>query len=173
MIGAISEYFHYADRILLIEDYKLYDISNDIKKTEKILIEENICNWTINRKIKNAVGSMENCFFRTIHTENNRKIILDNYTADVMSLTAITTNEQLNSLAFVMEKLLTKMDKDEIKKDVRFAIEKIFSVDSKNNHEFAMMITRKDRWYEEIRNIDAICCMNRMRGVKFCNNLDD
>ena len=173
VIGAISEYFHYADRILLIEDYKLYDISNDIKKTEKILIEENICNWTINRKIKNAVGSMENCFFRTIHTENNRKIILDNYTADVMSLTAITTNEQLNSLAFVMEKLLTKMDKDEIKKDVRFAIEKIFSVDSKNNHEFAMMITRKDRWYEEIRNIDAICCMNRMRGVKFCNNLDD
>lgn len=173
VIGAISEYFHYADRILLIEDYKLYDISNDIKKTEKILIEENICNWTINRKIKNVVGSMENCFFRTIHTENNRKIILDNYTADVMSLTAITTIEQLNSLAFVMEKLLTKMDKDEIKKDVRFAIEKIFSIDSKNNHEFAMMITRKDRWYEEIRNIDAICCMNRMRGVKFCNNLDD
>lgn len=173
VIGAISEYFHYADRILLIEDYKLYDISSDIKKTEKILVDETICNWTTHRKIKNAVGSMENCFFRTIHTENNRKIILDNYTADVMSLTAITTNEQLNSLAFVMEKLLEKMDKDEMKNDVRLAIEKIFSVDSKNNQEFAMMITRKDRWYEEIRNIDAICCMNRMRGVKFCSNLDD
>ena len=173
VIGAISEYFHYADRILLIEDYKLYDISSDIKKTEKILVDETICNWTTHRKIKNAVGSMENCFFRTVHTENNRKIILDNYTADVMSLTAITTNEQLNSLAFVMEKLLEKMDKDEMKNDVRLAIEKIFSVDSKNNQEFAMMITRKDRWYEEIRNIDAICCMNRMRGVKFCSNLDD
>lgn len=173
VIGAISEYFHYADRILLIEDYKLYDISSEIKKTEKILVDETICNWTTHRKIKNAADSMENCFFRTIHTENNRKIILDNYTADVMSLTAITTNEQLNSLAFVMEKLLEKMDKDEMKNDVSLAIEKIFSVDSKNNQEFAMMITRKDRWYEEIRNIDAICCMNRMRGVKFCSNLDD
>ena len=176
VIGAISEYFHYADRLLLIEDYKLYDISNEIKKaekTEKKLVEENICNWTTQRKIKNTIGSMEKCFFRTVHTENNRKIILDNYTADVMSLTTITTNEQLNSLAFVMEKLLEKMDKDEMKQDVRFAIEKIFSVDSKNNQEVAMMMTRKDRWYEEIRNIDAICCMNRMRGVKFCSNFDD
>lgn len=173
VIGAISEYFNYADRILLVEDYILHDISNDIEKIEKTLGDESICNWTNNRKIKNIAGSLENCFFRTVHTENNRKIILDNYTADVMSLTAITTNEQLNSLAFVMEKLLAKIDNDEMKNDVSLAVEKIFLIDSKNNHEFAMMITRKDRWYEEIRNIDALCCINRMRGVKFCSNLDD
>ncbi len=170
VIGAISEYFNYADKILLTEDYKLYDISDNVEKTDKIHIDDGICNWTKDRKIKSRIGSMENCFFRTVHAENNRKIVLDNYTADVMSLTTITTNEQLNSLAFVMEKLLAKLDNDELKKDVSLAVEQIFANESKNNNEFAMMITRKDRWYEEIRNIDAICCINRMRGVKFCSD---
>lgn len=169
VIGAISEYFNYADRILLVEDYRLYDISDSIEKTDKIFVEENICNWTKNRKIKNTIGSMENCFFRTVHTENNRKIILDSYTADVMSLTAVTTNEQLNALAFVMEKLLAKLDHDEIKKEVSLAVEQIFAAGSQNYN----IIMRKDRWYEEIRNIDAICCINRMRGIKFCSDQDN
>lgn len=170
VIGAMSEYFNYADKILLVEDYRLYDISDNLQKADRIPVDETICNWTKDRRIKNKIGSMENCFFRTVHTENNRKIVLDRYTADVMSLTTITTNEQLNSLAFAMERLLAKLDKDEMKKDVRLALEQIFAMDSENNHEFAVMITRKDRWYEEIRDIDAICCMHRMRGIEFCNN---
>jgi len=169
VIGAISEYFYYADRILLADEYRFCDITNKIELGKKVNKNCDQACWTKSKKVSNELVNKSNCFFKTIQTENNRKIILDEYSADVMLLTAINSSEQLNSLAFVAEQMISKEDHRELKVEIEEIIYHLFS-DTKNSNkdkDTMMILERKDRWYEEVRVIDALCCMFRMRNIKF------
>ena len=110
-------------------------------------------------------------YFRTIQTENNRKIVLDEYSSDVILLSSVETVEQLNTLAFVAEQVISLENHKEAKEEIEEIISCLFAdVREEEKGNTQAMLERKDRWYEEVRSIDALGCLFRMRNLGFEKN---
>lgn len=71
--------------------------------------------------IKATSGSTVSCsqgnhttlfIFRSVTSENQKKIVLDEYSADITLLTTLISDYQLNTLSFMMEQLLTNKNSD-------------------------------------------------------------
>ena len=92
---------------------------------------------------------------------------MDDYSADITSLTVLTTPDRLNTLLSVMKKTLTdkEADSDELLGKLDYYTKSILGYEETNG-EFCV-IGEGQNFYTEIRPIDAWCCINRMRGVSF------
>jgi len=80
-------------------------------------------------------------------------------------LTALSTHEQLCTLTVVMERLLTDLQgKDhEILRNAQDFLEDLMTKGKTGS----IMPETQAWFYEDIRPLDALCCINRMRGAKF------
>jgi hypothetical protein len=125
--------------------------------------------WTEHRYLVPKETTQPFLFFRSVETKNEKKIILDNYNADITLMTAIVSGNQMNTLACMMEQLLTdkESDSEELTIKVEQIAQKMFG-DSDFEIE-SLLPDTAGRWYEEIRPVDAFCCANRMRGLHFSN----
>ena len=167
VIGGSSEYLTYADTVILMEDYIPHIITEEIKNLNlpKPTCHNYSANWIESRRIIPKETTKPFLYFKSVETENEKKIILDEYSADITLLTALISGDQLNTLACVMEGVLTDKEADnaEIMKKVKLYTDKVF-----NDPETSSLIPEvAQRFYEEIRPIDAYCCVNRMRGLLF------
>ena len=163
IVGAISSYFEYADTLLLVEKFTVRNVTGKLpiaKNTDPVSASV----WTEKRYCAKA-EDLSQCFFRTVSTENNRMILVGNYRADVLPLSAIASTEQLNSLACAMELLLSRAEDFEIREAAEQITADIVSDDTRPRTGLERMLVASNRWYEEIRPIDVICCLNRMRGI--------
>ncbi len=167
VIGGSSEYLSYADTVILMEDYLPHVITEDIR--ELVIPEETHsdipADWTASRRLVPKETSKPFLYFRSVETENEKKIVLDEYSADITLLTALISGDQLNTLACVMERLLTDKEADaaEMLEKVEYYTEKMLT----ENDTSSLIPETAQRFYEEIRPIDAFCCVNRMRGLRF------
>lgn len=171
VIGGSSEFLLYADTVILMDKYLPKDITKEIESLNisAFISNESEAEWTHKRYLYQKEIMQPFLYFKNIETENQKKIILDNYYADITLLTAIKSNNQLNTLAYVMEQLLTDKETDsgELLQKSYLIIERLF-----NDGEILSLIPAlAQRFYEEIRPIDAFCCINRMRGVCFKNTV--
>jgi len=163
VVGAISSYFEYADTLLLVEKFQVRNVTGKLpiaKNTDPVSASE----WTEKRYCRKTEG-LSQCFFRTVNTENNRMIFIGDYRADILPLSAISSTEQLNSLACAMELLLSRTSDFEIREAAEQITADIVSDDTRPRTGLERMLVATNRWYEEIRPIDVICCLNRMRGI--------
>lgn len=92
---------------------------------------------------------------------------MDEYSSDITNLTALTTPERLNTVMSVMEKILTDKEADSEE-----LLQKIISytnrtMDFENEKKEFHINESEQRFFSQIRPIDAWCCINRMRGVQF------
>ena len=150
-----------------MEDYLPHIITEDIQKLDlpKITKNEASANWVESRRIVPKETSKPFLYFQSVETENEKKIILDEYSADITLLTALISGNQLNTLACVMERLLTDKEADSAE-----LLEKVEEYTAKmltDNDTSSLIPETAQRFYEEIRPIDAFCCVNRMRGLFF------
>lgn len=168
VIGGSSEYLAYADTVILMKEFKPENITNMVNafKMEK-RSEQTKAVWMNCRRLLPKFTTQPFLYFRSIITENEKKIVLDEYSADITSLTVISTPERLNTLMSVMEKILTDKEADSedlFHKLIRYTGMVLGFVDEKK--EFHIHESQQ-RFYSQIRPIDAWCCINRMRGVQF------
>lgn len=167
VIGAISEYLSYADTVLLMEGYLPHVVTDDIRRLTlpETTTDEIPANWPQTRRLVPKETTQPFLYFRRVETENEKKIILDEYSADITLLTALVSGYQLNTLACVMEQLLTDKEADnaELMQKMEQYIEKMFT----GNNIPSLIPETAHRFYEDIRPIDAFCCANRMRGLHF------
>ena len=197
VIGGSSEYLHLADQVILMKNFSPCMITGKVKEllqTQEMRTNKNTCQFTVadGLEIQESMGAidkteLQEClpaaswqfsrrlmvketsqpflFFRTVETENERKVILDEYSADVTMLTAMSTHEQLCTLTVVMERLLTDpLGADrEVLENVTAFLEDLL----KKGKTGSIMPETQSWFYEEIRPLDALCCINRMRGATF------
>ena len=97
--------------------------------------------------------------------ENEERILLDGYSADITHLTAMISGGQLNTLAYLMEKLLTDLEADQ--EEMMQKIERYLKEMREKQDTMLLSPGSAERFYEEVRALDAFCCINRMRGVEF------
>ena len=68
-----------------------------------------------------------------------------------------------------MELMLSRTEDFEIREAAEQITDDIVSDDTRPRTGFERMLTATNRWYEEIRPIDVICCLSRMRGITLKN----
>ncbi|MBR4733928.1 MAG: hypothetical protein IK081_14295 [Lachnospiraceae bacterium] len=176
VIGGSSEYLPLADQVILMKNFcpcmitgKVKELLQTRERRNGSEIPESTEKWQFSRRLMVKETSQPFLFFRTVETENERKVILDEYSADVTMLTAMSTHEQLCTLTVVMERLLTDpqgVDR-EILENVAAFLEDLL----KKGKTGSIMPETQSWFYEEIRPLDALCCINRMRGAEFIKDL--
>lgn len=166
VIGGSSEYLSRADTVLLMEDYVPKDITKEIKSF--LPQEKNLgyfAKWQISRRLVPKKTSQPFLYFQSVETENEKRILLDGYSADITHLTAMISGGQLNTLAYLMEKLLTDLEADQ--EELMQKIERYLKEMREKQDTMLLSPGSAERFYEEVRALDAFCCINRMRGVEF------
>ncbi|MCR4598714.1 MAG: ABC-ATPase domain-containing protein [Acetatifactor sp.] len=171
VIGGSSEYLRLADQVILMKDFRPSVITEQVRDLIRASVENAWndalapANWIDTRRLLVKETSQPFLFFRTVETENEKKVILDEFSADVTMLTALSTHEQLCTLTIVMERLLTDPEgkNREILVNVQDYLEDLL-IHGKTG---SIMPETQSWFYEEIRPLDALCCINRMRGAEF------
>ncbi len=167
VIGGSSEFFLYADTIILMKDYLPRIITHEIQNLDlpPETHYEVYANWIDSRRLVPKKTLMQFHYFKSVKTENEKKVVLDEHSAVITQLTALVSGDQLNTLVCVMERLLTdkSADNEELLKKVDEYIKQVLTEDDATS----LIPEAAQRFYEIIRPIDAFCCINRMRNVSF------
>ncbi len=168
VIGGSSEYLAYADTVILMSEFSPIDISDDIRSLSiGRNTEQKKVDWHSSRVLKPKETSQPFLYFHSVITENEKKIILDDYCADITSLTALTTPERLNTVMCVMEKMLTDKEADSEQLLSKLIDHTNRTIGLEGVGEEFHIYGSERRFLSEIRPLDAWCCINRMRGVQF------
>ena len=148
VIGGSSAYLAYADTVILMDQYVPQIITS---RVQELAIE----------KVR------EFLLFRSVVTENEKKIVLDDFSADITHLTALITADQLNTLSWIMESILTDQEASsvELMDKLREKLENVFHGENQNRS--GSPLAAEQLFCSVIRPLDAWCCLNRMRGVHF------
>lgn len=175
VIGGSSEYLAYADKVVLMEDFEASDITDKVEGLQlcRSQCEEEAAKMTMERRLMPRRTNQPFLYFQTVETENERKIILDEYSADITLLTALTTGRQMNLLANIMEGLLTDMeaDSEDVMQKIKGILDKVLAGGKWKGN--SVLPDTKRLFYEEIRPLDAFCGLSRMRGVTLCGTNKD
>ena len=166
VIGGSSEYLAHADSVILMRDFIPCDITDDVNEFKDSQTgEEKKAVWKYSRKLIPKATLQPFLYFRSVITENEKKIVLDDYSSDITDLTALTTPDRLNMLMSVMEKLLTDKEADTEELLQRIIRHIDHTIGLEDSDDGISLCEREQRFYTQIRPIDAWCCINRMRGV--------
>ena len=167
VIGGSGEYLACADTVILMENYQPHVITKEIEKLDLPVsaVPASIARWTHSRRLVPKETTQPFLYFRKVETENEKKIILDEYTSDITLLTALVSGNQLNTLTCVMEHLLgdKEADDDELIEKVKKYTQRMLQ----EQDTASLVPEAAQRFYEDLRPIDVFCCVNRMRGVNF------
>lgn len=170
VIGGTSEYLRYADTTILMNDYVLIDMTNDIKNKfspHEWTSGEMVAEWMKERYLK-VIEKKQFLVINFAKIENKKKIILDNYSSDITYLTSLVSDYQINTLTHMI-KLILNYKGVEIIDIIKF----IYEINNKINlDEYIQTMLSWNWWYEEIRPIDIFCCVNRMRGLEYIERGD-
>lgn len=173
VIGGSSEYLKYADTILLMEDYVAAEKTEYVREHLCVAfrgqsaqnIEPPVHQWTKERYL--WMPAAENKFFYSecVQIENARYIKINHYTADITKMTAIICEGQINSLAYLLEKIFMEEDEetdllDRCRKKTKELIVDTMDAALSNTHKYELQL-------EVIRPIDLMMTVNRVRGLKY------
>lgn len=178
VIGGSSEYLKYGDCILLLEDYHVYDKTEEVCQNSQNRqnsnrlspvggkdVSDGAYSWTEKKYLLNVAQGKEFYCSQCVQIENARYIKIDDYVADITRLTAVMTDGQINSLTWLLEKLLTEEGGEEIDLNVRCrrAVEELFSksmdvVLSSHVHKYELCL-------EQVRSLDLLMAVCRMRNL--------
>lgn len=170
VIGGSGEYLYYADTVLLMQDYRVYDRTEQVKQ------------WLSGKRsmpeVKYDYQWTKECFFKQerkqdgffystlVQIENARYIRISGireYVSDITKLTAVFGQGQISALSFLMERLLMEEEKDseDLMERCRNLTEGLFPTAQEtilsNSHKYEL-------WLEEIRPLDLYFAVSRMRG---------
>ncbi len=167
VIGGSSEYLKYADTVLLMEDY----ITKDKTKYVNTYLRSELPadtpytdtakqHWTTHKTFINEIKAT---FFYSecVKIENARYIRIDDFVSDITKITSITSDEQINSLTYLLEKLLgdESGESELLLKCTRLTanlFDKSQNTILSNSHKYALCL-------EDVRALDLLMTVCRLR----------
>lgn len=185
VIGGSGEYLKYADIVLLMEDYNIFDITQDIGSLNKEELIDKVDMTIITtdtsttklpiqllktRYLMPQQSFMEFAVTKYILIDRTHFIKIDSYITDVTHLTSILSKHQMYSLAWILERLLTDENSasDELLKKVK-QLSKLI----KNKDIIETVLSNAydiEPWFEEVRPLEIVAAINRMRGITLIKN---
>lgn len=172
VIGGCSEFLFRADRVIMMENYTALDVTNDITNyiSPYRLREMPPKKMQNCRRIIPRATNHEFLYFKNISTTEQRKLVLDDYSVDITSLSTIKNLNQMNTLSSMLGWLLCdqQANNDELIDKIFVILNQLFT----GEKAFNVFNINERRFYEEVRPIDAYSCVNRVRGVMFTADED-
>lgn len=175
VIGGSSEYLYYANTIILLDNYQPYDITDmvkgKLKQNKKSRLD--VTNWQNDRVMLPIKSEKEFLYFKTVKTENAKKIVFDEYVSDITMLTTLISDEQINTVAFIIEKIIEQKNVSQF--SLIELIEKVSDeiLKMSNNTNTSLIYSKSFRWFEQVRTIDIFGAINRMRGLNFSQEREE
>lgn len=173
VIGGSSEYLKYADTILLMEDYMAEEKTQYVREHLCVVFEEQSAHnivmpahqWTKERYLQMPDAKNKFFYSECVQIENARYIKINHYTADITKMTAIICEGQINSLAYLLEKIFMEEDEgtnllDRCKKKTKELIAGTMDSALSDTHKYELQL-------EMIRPIDLVMAVNRVRGLRY------
>ena len=137
VIGGSSEYLAYADTVILMREFNPENITDVINSFQMVKNSEPTRTvWMNARRLQPRSTTQPFLYFHSVLTENEKKIVLDEYSADITNLTALSTPERLNTVMSVMEKILSDKEADSeelLQKLIRYTNSVLGFSDEKKN----------------------------------------
>ena len=169
VIGGSSVYLKYANCVLLLEEYVPKDITDFVKTLDlmKIMEEPVKANFITKRKIANfKLKEMFN-YFNIVANDKSKKIVIDEYQADITFIETLLSDYQINYLAYIMQLIISRSEF--LENDI---IENVMVMNNILFNESIQQIVSQynfkcDIWFEDVRKYDVISCINRLRGILF------
>lgn len=169
VIGGSSIYLNYASTVLLLDEYVLSDISSIVNELDlvKVKAENEKGKFIFKRKIVSSNKKDEFKYFNIVNNDKNKNIIIDDYEADITYISTLISEYQINYLAYVIQLILSRNEffEGDIIGNIFKEQENIYK--DKINEIISQYNIKCDIWFEDIRKEDIICCINRLRGIKF------
>jgi hypothetical protein len=180
VIGGSGEYLKYADIVLLMEDYNIVDITQELNalnkedmgyKADMYIISPDTSAAELpiqllkTRYLMPQQSLMEFAITKYILIDRTHFIKIDSYITDVTHLTSIISKYQMYALAWILERLLTDENSasDELLKKVTQLSELI-----KHKDIIETVLSNAydiEPWFEEVRPLEIVAAVNRMRGI--------
>ncbi len=168
VIGGSGEYLKIADTVLLMHQYAATDVTGEVKALN-VSVSEGMCpEFTESKRTVLLTGEgTKSLLLQTVCTEDSKKIICGEYSADMTAVTSLKTNEQLHSLARVMRSMLSKEEESEERLCAigeEYA-ERLF--EELEEEQTTSNPVYRGWWFDEIRKEEILMCVNRARGICF------
>lgn len=155
VIGSLSEYLSYADEVILMDNFEASCITSRMSDLllPQVRTQKKAANWKEERsfRIRPSFQGKDYLFFKSVITENARKIVLDDFSTDITYLTSIESDGQLALIAKVLSDFLCMNEELTTKELISILL-------SKN-----IIRQEGEAFYSEVRVIDIINCLNRIR----------
>lgn len=170
VIGGSGEYLKYADSVILMEDYIAKDKTAYINERIKPILpdkkaETDIkpCVFMQEKSFVTEKNEAEFFYSECVKIENARYIKIDNYVSDITKITSVITDEQINSLTYLLEKIMSDKGRDtdllaRCKRVTADFLEKTQKTTLSFSHQYEL-------WLEQVRVIDLIMVACRMRTL--------
>lgn len=171
VIGGSGEYLRYADHCLLMEDYRIRDVTGPAKELAAEMPVSDTCPakelpMLLQRFFRCPDSTLPFRISQCVSVDQAHYIQVDEYTSDVTRLTALTSEDQFHTLAFLLEHSLGNPSGDVCECSALAAeltaqlfrpeiIDKIQG----SHYQFTL-------WLEEIRPMDFLAALFRMRGIE-------
>ena len=157
VIGGTSQYFGYADQVILMDHFKASDITEKVKKFEFAdTSKQTLADWTYFRKIVTKFD--KEILFQGVCTKDRSAVFFDDYVSELTNTGNPFSQAQLNLLAKVAGKVLEIEDRGDLKQDVDNILSQVAHGESFRQGDF-----------EQIRRVDVLMCLFRMSGLEFAN----
>ncbi len=169
VIGGSGEYLKYADTVILMEDYIAKDKTEYVRKQIKPLldadnekyIDDKKCNWTENKYLHIKKDNKEFYYSECVQIENARYIKIDDYVSDITKITSVITDEQINSLTYLLEKIIATAEDDaDLFGMCKNVVNKMFEDTVRTTLSNAY---KYELWLEAVRPLDLLMAISRMR----------
>lgn len=180
VIGGSGEYLRYADCVLLLEDYRVYDKTAEIRE----LLSGGDCGgseefpggdrggqesdvethrWTEQRFLPDELQLNELYSGYTVQFDHERRIRLGEITADLTRLTALESSGQLYTLAWLLEMLLLRERQQGV--DLKLCCQRLVQNLFEDCRD--IVLTSRTHGYEleleEVRCLDLLMAAFRLR----------
>ncbi len=173
VIGGSGEYLSVADKIYMMEDYKIYDVS---EKSKKICASYGVKNETI----PDADWKQQRTFYsegfssypsgsgsERLLVSDMGFIIIGDEKIDVRGLHNIVSDAQLDTLGFMLRYL--SLTNNDLKIDIKKKVSELYSKIEEEGIDFlySSFFTTCQRFLDLPRSQELLAVINRMKNVNF------
>lgn len=169
VIGGSGEYLSVADKIYIMNNYKIKDVTINAKKIahDSIRAIPEKITWKHNRILfKEGFSPYESdCGKEKLIISDMGFILIGNERIDVRMLHNIVSTVQLNALGFILRKLETTASEDRI--NINKKIDELYNIIENQgvDYVFTNFFTTCNRFLDLPRKYEVLAAINRMRNI--------
>lgn len=161
VIGGLGEYFKVADTILMLDNYKIFDVTERAKNIIKNhpIHDKQMFNYYHRKLNKNGCNQVFNRGRTKIRTRDDKTISIDKNIINLSAWEQIFETNQLNYIAHILKKIFTRNDLD------KYSTEEILNMYNNRleNENITDLLENVSGNITEARKYEVYCAITRFR----------